>query len=332
MKLSYSKIRTWTTCQRQWQFKYVENIQPRDVSRALKFGSLFHKLLSYHYGVPSDHPNADPLARFAEDAQRDPMYHDDADVQALYAMVENNFIEYFHHWHEDEADWHIYKVEEHFEVPFKIGRKFHTFQGYFDLVIENKRGMWLVEHKTGKTDFPTDLRLWDLQSMVYHYAFQKLFPTDKLSGTLWNYITSSPIIMPEVLRSGNLSTRKTMRTTWRLYEQQIEEMGLNVDDYAHMKRHLEGKMSNYFNRTYLPDDRDIRNRILSDLTAHAANMIRHASRPDALYPRSLGRHCSWCQYSPLCHIDLLTGEYEDDLEPDYFKETENQKENRLKAR
>ena len=309
--ISQSQIKTWRRCQKQWQFRYIHKLRIRHASRALQFGSLMHQCLAEHYR------KKDAIALLETLAKNDARYGHDQEIQHLYEAVESNFIEYLSYWGDEEFE--IETVEKQFELALSIDKQEYIFNGFIDLVVSDSGGYWLVEHKTGKSDSGEMMRYHDLQSALYHKAWNELHPDKPLKGTMWNYVTSYPLQPPKLLQSGKPSKAANQRTTPGLYEQTCEQCGVDVRDYAHVIENLENKMSSYFSRITLPADPDLSETLFRELKISVKEIDTARNDPDKTYVRTMDRHCAWCEFESLCHLELLTGEFEHAIRPDYKK-------------
>ena len=244
-------------------------------------------------------------------------WQSDPDLQALYVIVEGNLTEYVRFWHPQEEGITVESVEEGFEVPIP-DHPDAVLNGFWDAIWLDSRGdRWLVEHKTGKQEITADLRYFDLQSALYQWAWYQKHPDRPIKGTVWNYITSATLAPPKMLARGGPSRSANQRTTWPLYYDVILQSGKDPDLYEDMKELFENKIHDYFHRVVLPVDDRIVSTFVDELIVSLDSINAARTDPDFVFVRNVGRQCGWCDYSAICQNELITGEWEDDVYPDY---------------
>ena len=307
MKFSHSQIKHWRRCQKSWSYKYVHNLTPKRKSDALYFGILFHEILEY---VAKGHD----LTDIYDDlwAKHSKNYFAE-EIGDLFEKAFSNYEDYEYMWKDDPLE--IIETEVHLEIELTNGNILH---GYADGIVKDKNNRyWLLENKTGKRDADIESRYWDLQVVIYHSMIMQMMDIE-LSGTLWNWITSSEINDPRILQNGTLSRAVNQKTTWNRYLRVINEHGFDIDDYADLQPIFEARQNDFFSRSYLPYEEDIAKQLMLEITTSVED-IQSSLTQNRQYIRSMDRHCSWCDYQQLCRAEFSTSleNLEDIIEKEY---------------
>jgi len=93
-------------------------------------------------------------------------------------------------------------VELEFSVPLIEGVDFH---GRIDAIAQDvDGGLWVMETKTHKKLPEDDVRLLNLQTVLYTWVVPQLeeFKDAKVKGVLWNYVRTKAPAIPELLKMG----------------------------------------------------------------------------------------------------------------------------------
>lgn len=302
-KVSNSKVKLWRRCRYAAHLKYVDKLRRRMKSRPLEFGTLVH-------GMLEDYINGnDPFQRTSSlvlTPQQLEEYGDIADDARLIMT------EYFEHWG-DALDFVRMKgrsAEHHFEVEISKGI---LCTGKIDaLAVTENKLRWLMEHKTFKS-MPNEDELWrNLQSSLY-IRINNILGFKPLDGTLWDYIHSKRPALPKMKKSGGMS-RKRLNTLPTALEEYFEKTGQQwgpvqekmVEDAKANRRH-------YFRRIFTPLKKDVVDQVFSGFVETAIEMRDALGKSKA---RCIDRHCSFCDYEPICRAELTGGDV------DYVKEVE----------
>jgi len=161
--------------------------------------------------------------------------------------------------------------------------------------------VWLVEHKSHKQIPISEFKFTDAQSGLYTLAMPEV-GLPKPDGVCWDYIKTNSPKKPEVLKSGELSKKKSINTTWPVYLSAIEEEDLDPSDYEDVREHLDGKEADFYIRVFLPISETFINNLKDEAIMTAREMEKRAGVDRT---RSLGQHCSWCDMRDLCQASLL---------------------------
>src|SRR5580765_3256639 len=146
-KYSYSQINAWYSCNTKWRWNYHRELVPAKTRSFFQVGSLMHEFLDDFY---REYPNLDWATfalRVSEIFNRQTVTTDDATLYALCTKIMKRYIE---QWSplQDKGITVLnteFIVEEELTTP--MGRKF-IFEGYVDLMFQQKGLIYLVDHKT----------------------------------------------------------------------------------------------------------------------------------------------------------------------------------------
>lgn len=317
MRVSQSKAKLFRKCKRAYEYKYRENLTRIKKSRPLTFGGLIHGCLEYSANgldfrdyLKEVEGDAAQVAAFQ--AERE-MYGD------ILQDCSHIMTDYLDHWEGDGLRYIKRKgvrAEHHFEIELLGGEI--IWNGKIDAKVQDRhRRSWLVEHKTYTRKPGDDDRWRDLQSSTY-LAANEILGWTPVQGFLWDYIRSKPPALPRELQSGKLSEAK-LDSLPSAVKTVIRERDEHPSSYPSLVSCCEQNRANYFSREYTPIQGPVVNHMMNQFEATAKEMLdwEEKTPPDPVM--SIDRHCSWCDYEPLCRAKLQG------LDHDYLKEKEYQK-------
>lgn len=291
--VSLSQIKSYRKCKREHHYRYVENIERRIKKVQLYRGSVIHDLIKVHIRGGDWEKEFEKFER---------KFNKLPDLRAEYGDLDDEIWEimsgYFSYYEDDPLEYLL--VEEWIDpvVPLVKGKT--AFGGIVDAIARDSEGRhWVVEHKTHDT-FPTEEdRLNDLQTSLYVWALRK--NGWKIDGILWDYIRTKPPAKPEVLKSGGLSKRKNIDTTYDVYLEAIKEHGENPDDYQDILESLKGREERFYRRVKLPVNEAIIKPIVRDAKRTSLEIYYLKEFPT----RNLTFMCPrWCDFYQLCTAEL----------------------------
>ena len=158
---------------------------------------------------------------------------------------------------------------------------------------------FLCETKTGRKIPQEDLRIWDLQTVLYVWALRKL--GNKIDGIVWDYIRTKPPTVPLLLKSGELSQRADIDTDYGTYMKAITDNELSPDNYKAILESLKGREDSYFRRVKVPITEPMIEPILEDARSTSLEILYLEDQP----VRSMsGYTCPRCSYQSLCYAHL----------------------------
>lgn len=264
--ISHSEITTYLDCQKKWDLVYNKKI--RISSPHLTFGDMGHKVL---------------LTREIPD-------------ELLYPELKDCF---------GIKNWHKYfgvilsEIDEllkDYDVLYREEPvQNEELKGFIDIVLRHKetKRYLLVDYKfsTGTKKF--EELFVDEQLYIYAYLFSEKYNIS-LEDIDIGYlnISKSDIDYPRVLANGKLSKDKNQNTTYELYMEKINELGLNIEDYLDVLEVFKNKKqtSLYSNSLNL----DVLVRVLSNVD----NVIKDMQKGYILEKCSY--QCTRCEFYERC--------------------------------
>jgi hypothetical protein len=327
-RVSQSKIKLWRHCRKAYHYKYIRKIEKRAPPRPLIFGKIAHEMIEAHingempFKVLGEYEKT-YSGMFKEQQE---MYGD------IIGDIRRVMSGYFQWWKKDPLRYlkhpkHRSKSELEFVVPLDDDLELEVV---IDSIASTRDGRtWVVEHKT-VSRFPEDeqFRYEDIQTSLYaRVAAEVGFPN--IVGVCWNYIRSKPPSIPELLKSGELTKRQNIDTTWDVYLTAILDNKLDPADYSEMRKLLKDREETFFRRVYLPVKEVIIENILSDTIMTAAEIQELHNEPST-HTRNLTQACNRCQYKSICEAELrnldsrfiLKNEYQPRKKKDEVEKTE----------
>lgn len=291
---SHSRVKFWRRCHRQYHYRYAERLKRKRKAAPLLKGEILHALLD------ARSMKKNPLAvleTYAKDyknlfIEEQEMYGDIiGDMRRIY---EGYSLEYANDGFE------VLASEEFVACDLAGGLR---FVGYIDKRVVDKHGrMWLMEHKTGKNIPPAENRYYDLQSLMYVWAFNQTHKTERISGVVWDYIRTKPPTIPQQLKAGGISIAKNITTDHRTFMAAIEEYGLDPLDYSERLDDLKAQESPFYRRITLPNPSQA---MIDEIVADFQNTSIELYGLNAVSKaRNLCRECSFCEYRDLCDAEL----------------------------
>jgi hypothetical protein len=196
-------------------------------------------------------------------------------------------------------DKKIKKAEIEFEYDIGGGV---VIEGVIDCIPELPDGRrWIGEHKSHKV-FPTeDVRMADVQSLLYADAAGKSLGVTGIKGVMWDYIRSKSPAGPTLLKNGSLSKAR-IDTLPEVYEATILEHGLDPAHYTDILGDLDAKLPEWYRRVFVPINKEAVAQIVEETQVTGREMERKAGVD---VTRNLTRDCSWCSYEKLCKAELF---------------------------
>lgn len=310
-KVSNSKVKTWRRCRYAYHLKYVERLEKKRVSRPLQFGRLVHSMIEFHAEGKDPMSVIDTLS--VEDMKL--FRAEKEEYGDLLADVRCIMTEYFA-FHGDDSLVALRVngryAEHEFNVEIAPGI---ILNGKIDMIARTPNKLrWLVEHKSFNHLPSEDERWRNTQSIVYFKAMDFLGwrPVD---GVCWDYIHSKSPAWPPLLKNGTM-TRKAMITLPTRVREAIVKHELKERDYRDVVEAAAGKRKHYFQRSFNPVKPSVIKHVWSDFVSTAKEMADcHGKSRE----RNIERHCSWCDFEPICRAEL-TGHDADFIRRNDYRE------------
>ncbi len=224
---SVSQVKCWLQCPRKYQLRYVEGLVPEFQPVALVFGSAFHAGLATYYGMLEDKGTPPPVEElisvFREKWQEGssgtiPLQQTEED-EDLAIQVDKGvaMLRTFHQHAKAAPPIRVDAVEKSFEVriadPDTGVIQEELLVGVFDLVVTERTGRVVVEHKTSARKYGADQLAFDLQPTAYRYAARMAGLGD--CGLRFQVVTKTktPAVQVEDLTRSTQDEDDMLRTT-----------------------------------------------------------------------------------------------------------------------
>jgi len=310
MHVSQSKVNIWRKCQRAYEYKHDEKIERRAKPRPLKFGGIVHRMLDAD--ARGDDP-FDELHMIAVENAR--TFREEVEAYGDIVRDIHYIMQAYFDYYRREPLVYVQHGDQYSEHPFELEIAPDIIaKGRIDGVARAKKMNWLLEHKTHKNFPNTDHRWRNLQSAVYIRISQMLGWWPNIEGTLWNYIRSKPPTRPLILKDGSVSTR-ALDSLPQVVIDTLEEH--NISSSAKIVDEQRAKLSSWFQRVHTPIKKPVIDALFRDFIATARQMSDAADERNR--PRSIGRHCEWCEFEPLCRAELQGSDVDFIKEHEYVR-------------
>lgn len=237
----------------------------------------------------------------------------------IIADIRDIMTDYFDYWNNHPTDSvkpiaHAGRKSEHeFRIELDDGL---WFTGKIDAAVKAKKMKWAMEHKSFSRMPSEDERWRSVQAAVYLRALQEMgFP--EIDGVLWDYVSSKPCNVPgELTKTGKVSQARIDSLPSRL-RRWFDEEGLKEKNFKKLIEDAEANRRNRFIRIFSPVKKPIVNMIWEDFVDTAREMRDfHGKKKD----QNIGRHCSWCDYQPLCKAEATGSDIDWIIARDYQQE------------
>jgi len=323
-----SKVRHWRSCRQAYDFKYEQQLIRRRTKRPFVFGRLVHRM------IEAEAQEEDPLA-VLDQIELDDLEIFTAEKDMYGEIIEDirTIMREYFEYHADglrfipveDETGELRFAEHEFAIPLEdlVDRRKVpprdvegiVFKGQVDGIGKTPNKLrWLVENKTFD-NLPNDDERWrNLQSVVYIRAILYLGWMKRIDGVCWNYIRSKPPTVPKVLKSGRLSMKKKIVTLPSVVRAAVAAAKLRIQDYDELMKRAVQTRADYFQRIYTPVNETISSKIFGGFVESAIEMRDSAGKKR---DKNIGRHCTWCDYEPLCRAELTGGDVDFVREGEY---------------
>lgn len=311
INISQSKVKTYRQCRRAFHNKFVLGIQKKVKSRPLAFGSLAHEVIEAHL-------EGKKWRKVLKQAEKElgPMFRREREMYGdILKDIEYIMQDYFDYWDGSiKPIVHDGRSSEHeFRIELSDGL---WFTGKIDALVKAKKMRWLMEHKTFKRMPSEDERWRSVQAAVYFRAVE-VMGLKPMDGVLWDYISSKPCNVPgELTATGRISQAKIDTLPSRV-NAWLESEGHKKKQFAKMLADAEANRKNRFIRIFSPVKPRIVDNIWGDFVDTAKEIQDTFGKKK---DQNIGRHCSWCDYQPLCKAEATDSDLEWILRREYQSE------------
>lgn len=198
VNFSASKIRQFLSCEKKYEYKYVDGLLPRTYQRALEFGSIGHKFLENWYTHLKDGGEFN-LKAISETIKTDRGLEDfdsfttqafETDLYTVHGMI----AAYTKFYENDPKQWEILAVEQ--LIDYAQSFEGIHLRGIPDLVVKERNSdfVWIIDHKFLAQitqgllkKLPLDIQVHMYLKMVKQYI-NKLYPELKIRGVIYNIV------------------------------------------------------------------------------------------------------------------------------------------------
>lgn len=311
INISQSKVKTYRRCRRAFHNKFVLGLQRIKRKRPLVFGSLIHELIEAHLEGKNWRKKLKKI-----DLKDGKMFRREREMYGNIILDIGYIMEdYVDHWEGSikpiKHDGHY--AEHEFRIELDDGL---WFTGKIDAVVKAKGMRWLMEHKSFSRLPSEDERWRSVQAAVYFRALEEM-GFKRIDGVLWDYISSKPCNVPgELTPTGKISQARIDTLPSRV-KAWIKEEGHKKKDFSKMLADAKANRANRFLRLYSPVKPRIVDSIWDDFVDTAKEIQDNfGTKKD----QNIDRHCSWCDYQPLCKAEATNSDLEWLLKREYQTE------------
>lgn len=325
--VSQSKVKYYRNCRQSFFYKHIEEIQPKRTKRPFTFGRIVHRM------IEAEAQEEDPFKVLHQiEIDNLPIFTSEKEMYGeIITDIGIIMSDYFQYYNDglrfipvkDETG-ELRFAEHEFAIPLDDltkDRRFAgmLFKGQVDGLGKTPNKLrWLVEHKSFDK-FPGEDERWrNVQSVVYVKAVRHLGWMRAVDGVCWNYIKSHAPTIPQLLKDGSRLSVKEVTTLPSVVRATlaINKLDPELPEHVKLLAHADHCRTEYFQRIFTPINENVMESVWSGFLDTALEMREHQNRRD----KNIGRHCSWCDYEPLCRAELTGGDV------DFVKEREFQHE------
>ncbi len=311
---THSMVKTFRRCPKQAEYKYVQRLKAKRQGGPLKRGVWMHELLEDHHGgQPWRIRHGQLSAKFNEMFDEEKEYYGDL-PDIIGKMMEA------YEWHYAKDDLVVHETEVTLEAELPDGT---IYRAKVDAIVENKFGIWLLDHKTHGRIPDLGFRLLDAQNALYLWVAMKMGIPVK--GFIWNYIKWQLPAVPKLAYEGKKNQRLSKvlgDTDFPTYTRALRAIKAAHPEFKITKEMLEKQAylkavqfnpesntqsSPFFVRSVLDMDKKMVMQVVRE--AYRTSQTMHEYDFDsAAVERSPDRSCSFmCDYRELCQAELMGG-------------------------
>ena len=265
-QVSHSELTTYLDCQKKWDLIYNKGLKIDNVH--LQFGSMGHEVLE---------------TREIPDEMLYPELKEEFGIQSwknYFTTILNELDDYF-------KDYEVLHKEYRIENE--------NLKGVIDVVWRHKTTgkILITDYKFSTKNKGFEDILLDEQMYLYAmvYGMQNNLCIDDIDIGYVN-IPKCEMTKPRVLKNGTLSKDKAQNTTYNLYVESINELGLNISDYEDVLSELTNKTM--INVAISQMNRDMMLRIAQNVD----NVIKDMEKGYVLEKCTF--QCKYCDFLQYC--------------------------------
>lgn len=296
--VSWSRLKTWRRCHKQYQYKYVEKLARRKPKLPLIRGSILGEMINMHAIKGGRKTPEDVLMKYHRQYRK--LFREEKE---MYGDIIGECRRIFEGYARAYKDDPLQMVRTEALVTVDLGSDIR-FIGYVDKIAKDKRGLlWVLDHKTHKAIPNEDARFQDLQLVFYVWAWNEQYPNEAVSGIIWDYLRTKPPAIPELLKNGELSQRANIDTDYVTYLRAIKDNKLDPDDYADILKQIKRREGGFFRRVQLPHPST---KMIEQIVKEAKDTaIEMRNLGGVLVDRNMTRDCPHdCDMFEICQAEL----------------------------
>lgn len=297
--VSYSSDKKLVRCEQQYSYRYDEKLKRRIKGEGLFRGDWLHQLLEAYRKREKWEKT---FARLHDDVwgrlfdEEKEMYGED-----FPDVIHDLFEHYVDHWGADDALLRPVCVEQAFELVTKSGLLIRFKADY--IATDGKVNI-LFENKNKKKIPEAEERILDRQVNGYVYLLSKLPKPIRIDKIVWDYIRTTPVPRPKILKKGGLSERQ-INTDQRGYLLSLKEAGIHPqteDERLGLENTLKSlPLTLTLERVTNKPNLRVGELVVRDWVERAKR-AQEIKRPT----RNWNSDCKWdCDYMTLCMADML---------------------------
>lgn len=295
--VSYSSDRKLVRCEQQYSYRYDEKLKARVKGEGLFRGDWLHQLLEAYRKGENWEDKYDELVEKVWnklfDEQKE--LYGETFPEDIYALFEH----YVEHWGSQDARLRPIHIEQAFELTTKSGL---LVRFKADYIARDGKLNVLFENKNKKKIPEANERILDRQAHGYCYLLSKLPKPVIIDKIVWDYIRTTPVPRPKILKNGSLSER-AISTDQRSYRAAMKEAGIHPkgDEIIGVENFLKSLPETLtLERVVNKPNFRVGEMVVRDWIDRAKR-ARDIKRPT----RNWGKTCSWdCDYDMLCQADM----------------------------
>lgn len=292
--LSNSKIKKRRTCDRAYNYKYVEKLTKKAKGSALVRGSAIHECIEWYNTGKSWKKS---WKNFKKEWEETYLLEEKEEMGDIPKMVYDLMEGYVEYWSDEEIEYIESELE--FLLPLCTYKGTEIWiKGFIDFIAKDPKGnIWIGETKTHKRWPDESVRLFNQQSSIYIWALEQL-GYKKVKGVIWNYVRAKQPTVPQRLKSGRLSKQRCDSIP-TVVERYLIEQGENLKDWNEFITAL--NWDDFYRRYEERVSREVVRSVMEDVIETAKDII---DKPDRKARNMNSQGCQWCDYAPICEAEL----------------------------
>lgn len=325
-EIHVTSLNTYKRCRRLFYFTDTNflNLEPLEPEQPFYIGRLVHYFLE-HYYKSNDEANA--WQHFKDYSQKEyslippPILEEGFDASFNFMTLKaKKMLEHYLLWVKGEAirkrplndtEWEWVAFETSFRVPVYSPRLHRTMRdvlaaGRIDGVLLHKptRKFYIAEHKTATR--PADLfNILPLASQAtnYLYAAKEIINGD-IAGLMYNVITSDVPDTPDILKSGKVSKKSSIKTTGYAYADFLNRYhatwskdDLNAEYGEFLSELLDTSEGKFFSRRLITKNAHQIDTWCDDMYSITKEIF---SKEQTFFKCEDTSKCNWCPFKQPC--------------------------------